>query len=208
MIVVSWFVSPIMSGIVSLILLVIIKKLIYDARNPLKVGLMALPIIYGLTVFINVLTVTLNGSKREWGASSIFNVACDKFTNVLVLAMENLALWEVLAISTGAMVITAVLCQLFMVPWQRKKILSETNDDALEPSENRMEGNAMSSNAPTVSKVSVEAPVLEIANNDSDANVNKLFHFLQTLTAVFSSFAHGGNDVWQEESNIACRQIF
>lgn len=61
----SWFISPIMSGIASIVILTLIKKLIMQAKNPLSAGLIALPIIYGLTIFINVLTVTLNGSKRK-----------------------------------------------------------------------------------------------------------------------------------------------
>lgn len=61
----SWIVSPLMSGISCVVILTLIRKLIMDARNPLKAGLIALPIIYGLTIFVNVLTVTLNGSKRE-----------------------------------------------------------------------------------------------------------------------------------------------
>lgn len=36
-----------------------------NAKEPLQAGLMALPVIYGLTIFINVLTVTMNGSKRK-----------------------------------------------------------------------------------------------------------------------------------------------
>lgn len=59
----SWLVSPLMSGMMSGILLTLIEKLIMNAKEPLQAGLMALPIIYGLTIFINVLTVTMNGSK-------------------------------------------------------------------------------------------------------------------------------------------------
>lgn len=52
-----------MSGMISGILLTIIKKFILNAKEPLQAGLMVLPVIYGLTIFINVLTVTMNGSK-------------------------------------------------------------------------------------------------------------------------------------------------
>jgi phosphate/sulfate permease len=105
--------------------------------------------------------------------------------------MENLELWQILAISFGAMIGVAVLCQLFMVPWQRKKIL------ATEP---KMLKTQVSDSVTTISTlqtstVSLEAPVLRTKEEASEDEVNKLFHFLQTLTAVFSSFAHGGNDV-------------
>lgn len=61
----SWFISPIISGVISVLILTVIKKLIMETKNPFKAGLRALPIIYGLTIFVNVLTVTLDGSKRE-----------------------------------------------------------------------------------------------------------------------------------------------
>lgn len=54
-----------MSGVVSVIILTVIQRLIMNAKNPFNAGLIALPVIYGLTIFINVLTVTLNGSKRN-----------------------------------------------------------------------------------------------------------------------------------------------
>jgi sodium-dependent phosphate transporter len=64
--VLSWFVSPIFSGIISILIYTIIKKFIINSKNPLNSGLIALPIIYGLTIFVNVLSVTLDGSKRKF----------------------------------------------------------------------------------------------------------------------------------------------
>lgn len=109
--------------------------------------------------------------------------------------MENLLLWQVFAISFGAMSIVAILCQLFVVPWQRKKILNgeATNEPKVFMNSVGQSINSMVTIA--ASTVSIDASVLKNSKIESDAKVNLLFHFLQTLSAVFTSFAHGGSDV-------------
>lgn len=109
--------------------------------------------------------------------------------------MENLLLWQVFAISVGAMTVVAISCQLFVVPWQRKKILNR--DESMEP---KMFVNSIGQSVDSMvtiaaSAASINATVLKNPKIESDAKVNRLFHFLQTLSAVFTSFAHGGSDV-------------
>lgn len=62
-IVISWFVSPALSGVVAIVIYTLIKFLILRARNPFKAGLISLPIIYGLQFFVNFLAITFGGSQ-------------------------------------------------------------------------------------------------------------------------------------------------
>lgn len=72
----SWFISPVLSGIISVLLYLVIRKFILKAKDPLKAGFISLPIIYGVTFFINIFSVVHDGPKCE----SIFD-----FTHILFI---------------------------------------------------------------------------------------------------------------------------
>lgn len=109
--------------------------------------------------------------------------------------MENLLLWQVFAISVGAMIAVAIFCQLFVVPWQRKKILNREGTIESKVFRNSVGQSADSIFTVAASTVTINASVARDTKIESDAKVNRLFHFLQTLSAIFTSFAHGGSDV-------------
>lgn len=60
-IVISWFLSPALSGLMSVVLFLIIHKLIINHDNVLERGLTSLPFFYGSTVFVNVISITTSG---------------------------------------------------------------------------------------------------------------------------------------------------
>jgi phosphate/sulfate permease len=64
-IVLSWFISPVLSGVIGLGIFALIKCFIIRAEKPLEAGLTLLPAIYGLTIFVNIVSITLDGSKCE-----------------------------------------------------------------------------------------------------------------------------------------------
>ena len=57
----SWVVSPVASGIISAILFLIVRHIILRSDHPLKRGYVLLPIIYGITFFINTFFIIFKG---------------------------------------------------------------------------------------------------------------------------------------------------
>lgn len=98
------------------------------------------------------------------------------------------------------MILVAIIVQLFIVPWQKRKIkpLDGIDNASSKPAsdlESKYSGSVSTiTTTMNVSTISLSAPVIKQQESKED-DVNRLFHFLQTLTAVFTSFAHGGNDV-------------
>ncbi|KAL9698567.1 hypothetical protein quinque_002008 [Culex quinquefasciatus] len=101
----SWFISPVLSGMMSVTLFWLIRKFILCAKNPLKAGLRSLPLFYGVTLAVNIFSIVHDGPK--------------------LLYMDNIPTWVALVTSVSLGLIIAVLVQLFIVPWQKKKILNQ-----------------------------------------------------------------------------------
>lgn len=62
----SWVISPAMAGIISVAIYMLIYKFILKAKQPFKAGIKALPIIWGAVLLVNMLSITLDGSKCEF----------------------------------------------------------------------------------------------------------------------------------------------
>jgi phosphate/sulfate permease len=92
-----------------------------------------------------------------------------------------------LIVSTLVMLITGIFVKQFVVPWQHERILHFRPQHPTPPSSpDDIEDQ-------TPPKVYHNLAITH--QQQSQQTVNKLFHFLQTLSAVFTSFSHGGNDV-------------
>ena len=62
---VSWFLSPVLSGATSVIMFVLARHFILNASDPAARGLLCLPVAYGVTIFINVFSVLHDGPPCE-----------------------------------------------------------------------------------------------------------------------------------------------
>ncbi|KAG5322604.1 S20AA protein, partial [Pseudoatta argentina] len=210
----SWFASPILSGIVSVSIFWMIKKTVLQSNKPFEQGLHILPIIYGLTVAVNIMSIALDGPK--------------------LLMMDKMPWWISLIIAILAGTFTALIVYVYVVPRQRARILLASNGSDEKAAattatnfglcqENNettalsviseapcgsSNGNAKADLAPKLRGNSSESPLLMvtqaevenaqmdgIVDDEAQPEVSRLFAFLQILTAMFGSFAHGGNDV-------------
>lgn len=114
--------------------------------------------------------------------------------------MHHLKIWMSISISVAVALLTMALIHFTVAPWQEKKILTkqpyhQTSDPIqIISSLEKGEQPAMTVNVMTNSTNSI-APIVRPDEKEEENRVNLLFHFVQILAAIFSSFAHGGNDV-------------
>lgn len=112
-----------------------------------------------------------------------------------MLRLNNLDLWLVFTISSVAALVMGVVAYFFIAPAQRKKILSSSQAKSITEKPSAMEnGFSSASTVNTISTTSINVSIIK-ENEETEDNVNSLFNFLQIIAAIFSSFAHGGNDV-------------
>lgn len=153
LIVASWFISPLLSGIVSVVMFVLIRRYILNADSPSKAGLMLLPAIYTLTVFINFGGVLQQAPP--------------------LIGLDKVPLWGKAIMIVAVSIIIYLSVFFFLVPFLRKKIAKINNNESSHCQE-------------------LSDPYFE--TSDPPETI-QLFSYLQIMTAIFGSFAHGGNDV-------------
>ncbi|XP_029650446.1 sodium-dependent phosphate transporter 1-A-like isoform X1 [Octopus sinensis] len=263
----SWFISPLLSGLVSTGIFILIRYFVLNAANSLEPGLKFLPIFYASTVAVNLFSIFFEGSE--------------------LLGFDKIPLYGVFIITFGVGILVALGVYFLLVPYMRKKIIAKCqkmhsvrtpensaeslyeklpdnvpeieihagedklncvsyipdpdrtenangvtiksdvengglaengNFNTLDPAVSstqvlnlsssaslliKIDGNGETNETPashsskrsrTLSTSEVEKIKARQLVQDSPETV-QLFSFLQILTAVFGSFAHGGNDV-------------
>jgi len=95
-------VSPLLSGVISVLLYTSIRYLVLNASDPIARGLLCLPVIYGVTIFINAFAVVHDGSS--------------------LLYFDQIPLWGAFVASIGLGLVAVVVVHYFLVPIMKKKI--------------------------------------------------------------------------------------
>ncbi|MBN3296972.1 S20AB protein, partial [Amia calva] len=101
-IVLSWFVSPLLSGIMSALLFFIVRTFILRKADPVPNGLRALPVFYACTIGVNLFSIM--------------------FTGAPLLGFDKIPFWGILVITLGCAVLTALIVWFIVCPRLKKKI--------------------------------------------------------------------------------------
>ncbi|XP_061449058.1 sodium-dependent phosphate transporter 1 [Rhineura floridana] len=101
-VVLSWFISPLLSGIMSAVLFFFVRMFILSKVDPVPNGLRALPIFYACTIGVNLFSIMYSGAP--------------------LLGFDKLPVWGIVLISAGSAVACALVVWFFVCPRMKKKI--------------------------------------------------------------------------------------
>ncbi|KAK2819082.1 hypothetical protein Q5P01_024643 [Channa striata] len=109
----SWFLSPLLSGIMSGVVFYFVSVFILRKKDPVPNGLRALPVFYAMTMGINLFSIM--------------------FTGAPVIGFDGIAWWGILLISLACSLLTAIVVWFIVCPRLKKKI--ERDIKSASPSE-------------------------------------------------------------------------
>ena len=176
-IVLSWFISPIFSGLISSFIFGLTRQFVLRHNYASKRLNFIYPILVGSTLIINSFFIIYKGAKG--------------------IGLDKLPIQQVIGISFGIGTFGGLIIVPF-IPKLRKLVekkftnISTTNSLEIELEEinnNKKNLNIVSNNQ--------LINVINIHNNAErfDPKIEEMFKYLQIFTAICDSFSHGANDV-------------
>ena len=248
-VVLSWILSPLISGIFAFTIFYSIQRFIFGSQKPFDYTMILFPILTFFTFFINVLFIIYKGTPN--------------------LDLDEMELWKCMLISIGVGTFTALIAQYVYLPYVKRKIgeknkelptneivgleenqsqeensegiilrtksykeatnhielktsgESNTDEDIIVPVEEKIVEKEIVENneernfnynddksiefnieesrkfTKSLEKVKKDGEIEELHNKavEIDKDADQLCGWIQIITACFSSFAHGSNDV-------------
>uniref|UniRef100_A0A914GRF4 Phosphate transporter n=1 Tax=Globodera rostochiensis TaxID=31243 RepID=A0A914GRF4_GLORO len=170
-IVISWVVSPVLSGTISTIIYMIIDFAVLRRKNPFVCGLRIMPVFYFLCFTFYTFMVVFEGSR--------------------VLHLEQIPLWLALLISVGvglcAMLIYLFILRPKLIIWAKGGKKKECNSSSNLPVDRSQPFNC--------SPRGVLDWFIPRRERKEDADTLRLFSIVQIVTGCFAGFSHGASDV-------------
>ncbi|RGB43156.1 phosphate transporter [Rhizophagus diaphanus] len=238
-IITSWFISPILAGIVASIIFLLTRYFVLRHKeNSLKRGLIAIPIYFAFTIAINLFYLVFKGSPR-------FNLDKEDPRIVVPVVVAIALLFTVFSWAFYAKYLKRLIMDketglrwyhVFVIPFIGpryktneentaeegtnvngkdnvvEKVAAENgtgNDNIIQVEDDEyVKKNIFERTYAAIGKLATRGINKEIADYKLDENqaihdaatkfdpdTERLYSFLQVLTATFASFAHGSNDV-------------
>lgn len=189
----SWIISPLMGGLVAYLIFSLLRRRIFFSPNPVKAAQQVTPVLVFFLFFILTLIMVFKGLK---------NLNLDlPFTQALGLAV---------VVGIVAALVSSVLVRRIRVEvtTERKPIIQSPKvRTALSKASKHLEQVKAETNAEfhyQASRLLDEIELLEKTaqrglevetGGDAIKTVERIFVYLQIMSACFVAFAHGANDV-------------
>lgn len=208
-IIVSWIVSPVLSGILAVFLFWFVRKFILRHPDSRDRSFIFFPFLVGVTIALNVYFIIYKGFKRK--------INGEKLSDILGAGWSTLV-----ALGLGSII--GVLMWFFFIPWLRVRVAEnmrlrdQQNDsaatdvalkkagsdgEAVHPPAEEQHGHsalgaiskAMDHDVHGVIETDKNVHDIYEASESFDPGTEESFKYLQVFTATMDSFAHGANDV-------------
>lgn len=148
-IVASWFLSPLLSGLMSAILFYFVRIFILQKKDPVPNGLKALPVFYAVTLGINIFSIM--------------------FTGAPMLGFDKLPWWGTLLISIGCAVLTGIIVWFAVCPCLKRKIEREIKSSSPSESPLMEKREMVEAHCPILKPVPEENASTQTSNNPPPA---------------------------------------
>jgi sodium-dependent phosphate transporter len=172
-IVLSWFISPIFSGIFSSGLFGILRYSVLRSKNSTKKLKIAFPILVGVTLIINSFFIIYKGAK---------GLGLDKIDTSLVIALSG-------GIGLAGSIITYPITKYIT-----NKAIEIDNDISNKYIQDHIIQNSeelgINTDAELKKVIGFNVSAEKFSNDTEEA-----FRYLQVFSAICDSFSHGANDV-------------
>jgi len=200
-VIVSWVVSPVLSGLIASFLFFSVRMIILRHPNSFARSLVFFPVLVGVTIAVNAYFIIYKGFSRKIS----HNGKKKKIWEILGPGYSSLIAW-------GLGAIIGLILWFAFVPWLRRRGTAVAEAAAAKEAAGgnpEKEGVEMPASEP-VKKTAMTALDKDlhsvIKTDDAVQNVHdnaevfavdteEAFRFLQVFTAMCDSFAHGANDV-------------
>ena len=218
-IVISWVVSPVLSGIFAVLIFLFIKYAALIRENPVKNLYRIYPILMFCLFFINALFIIYKGTPA--------------------LSLDDTPLWLSMVCSVAVGLFCALIGQFIGIPFMKKRIevwnehrenvrndperqqIELTLEEQFNNKSNEIIYNNEFDRETNFNRIHLSLNELKEINHCEqiqkrhltatvyDETSEKLCSYLQVITACFASFAHGSNDVANSIAPLAaCWSIY